>query len=59
MTSTATLEIQAVPTITMRPSASPHRVRVGERIRLEYSAEGDPTPTVSWHKLQINVEQDV
>ena len=49
---TVTLDIQVPPRVSITPAPSPHRVRVGERVRLECHAEGDPLPNVSWKKLR-------
>ncbi|XP_071516712.1 basement membrane-specific heparan sulfate proteoglycan core protein-like isoform X3 [Panulirus ornatus] len=56
---TAILEIQSLPVITIRPGRSPHLVRIGERVRLECSAQGDPAPSVNWQRLQINIESNI
>ncbi|XP_069938272.1 basement membrane-specific heparan sulfate proteoglycan core protein isoform X44 [Cherax quadricarinatus] len=50
----AILEIQSLPVITIHPGPSPYMVRIGERVRLECSAQGDPAPSVTWQKLQVN-----
>ncbi|XP_066985998.1 basement membrane-specific heparan sulfate proteoglycan core protein [Macrobrachium rosenbergii] len=55
----AILEIQSLPFITIQPRPSPYRVRVGQRVRLECSAQGDPAPTVSWQKLQHNFPANI
>lgn len=55
VTSTAVLEIQSLPVTTIRPGSSPYTVRIGQPVRLECSAQGDPTPSVSRQRLQVNV----
>ncbi|XP_047486481.1 basement membrane-specific heparan sulfate proteoglycan core protein-like isoform X21 [Penaeus chinensis] len=54
VTAVAMLEIQSLPVITIRPGPSPYMLRVGERMRLECSARGDPSPSVTWQKLEVN-----
>ncbi|XP_045130066.1 basement membrane-specific heparan sulfate proteoglycan core protein-like isoform X13 [Portunus trituberculatus] len=54
VTSMALLEIQSLPIINIRPGPSPYTVRTGNTVRLECFAEGDPPPTVSWKRLQVN-----
>lgn len=54
VTAMAILEIQSLPTINIRPGPSPYTVRTGEPVRLECFAEGDPVPSVSWKRLQVN-----
>lgn len=59
MTATATLEIQSIPVITLRPGNSPLRFQTGQKIRLECLSEGDPLPTVAWQKLHVNYEENM
>lgn len=59
MTATATLEIQSIPVITLRPGNSPLRFQTGQPIRLECSSEGDPLPAVTWQKLHVNYEESM
>ncbi|XP_042860326.1 basement membrane-specific heparan sulfate proteoglycan core protein-like isoform X47 [Penaeus japonicus] len=59
VTAVASLEIQSLPVITIRPGPSPYTVRVGERLRLECSARGDPSPSVNWQKLEVNFPSNV
>ncbi|KAK3867232.1 hypothetical protein Pcinc_027289 [Petrolisthes cinctipes] len=59
VTAIAMLEVQSMPSIIIRPGPSPNMVREGERLRLECSAEGDPAPTVSWQRLQVNFPSDL
>lgn len=46
---TASLEIDSIPTITITPS-SPITVNVGQPVRLECRAHGEPRPTVIWSR---------
>ncbi|XP_021927336.1 basement membrane-specific heparan sulfate proteoglycan core protein isoform X6 [Zootermopsis nevadensis] len=48
-TAIATLVVQSTPTITISPS-NDVQVVVGQRVRLECRATGDPPPTVEWSK---------
>ncbi|XP_069692113.1 basement membrane-specific heparan sulfate proteoglycan core protein isoform X26 [Periplaneta americana] len=45
----ATLIVHSMPVITISPSTDVHVV-VGERVRLECRASGEPQPTVEWSK---------
>ncbi|XP_050723887.1 basement membrane-specific heparan sulfate proteoglycan core protein-like isoform X5 [Eriocheir sinensis] len=54
VTSTAVLEIQSLPVINIRPGPSPYTVSIGEPVRLACYAQGDPAPSVSWKRLQVN-----
>nr|XP_045613717.1 basement membrane-specific heparan sulfate proteoglycan core protein-like isoform X12 [Procambarus clarkii] len=56
---TAVLEIQSLPVINIRPGPSPYTVRQGERVHLECSAQGDPAPSVTWQRLQVNFPSDI
>lgn len=49
VTAVATLEIQSAPVITLLPGRVV-TTRVGERVRLECRAAGEPQPSVSWTK---------
>lgn len=51
-TGIAVLNIQSIPVVSITPQGSPIRVRLGQRLRLECGAKGDPTPTVSWKRLR-------
>ncbi|XP_071451008.1 basement membrane-specific heparan sulfate proteoglycan core protein [Hetaerina americana] len=53
----AYLEMQTLPQITLKYPGSlsdggrrQYRVKPGQRVRMECSADGDPTPTVSWDR---------
>lgn len=46
---TASLEIDSIPTITITPS-SPITVSVGQPVKLECRAHGEPRPTVIWSR---------
>ncbi|XP_046397627.1 basement membrane-specific heparan sulfate proteoglycan core protein-like isoform X3 [Ischnura elegans] len=55
----AYLEMQTLPVITLKYPGShsdggraQYRVKPGQRVRMECTADGDPTPTVSWNRLQ-------
>jgi hypothetical protein len=48
-TAVATVVVQSVPRITIYPSTDV-QVFVGQRVRLECWATGDPQPTVEWAK---------
>ena len=45
-----TLNVQESPSIVMEPSGSV-QLNVGDELRLECNARGDPTPTVVWEKI--------
>lgn len=48
-TAVATLVVQSMPRITISPSTDV-QVVVGQRVKLECRATGDPEPTVEWSK---------
>jgi hypothetical protein len=48
-TAVATLIVQSVPSISISPSTDV-QVVVGQRVKLECQAAGDPEPTVEWAK---------
>ena len=51
-TGVATLNIQSIPQVSITPTGSPVRVRLGQRLHLECRATGDPLPSVSWKRLR-------
>lgn len=59
VTAIAILEVQSMPSITIRPGPSPYTVQAGERVRLECSAQGDPAPAVSWQRLLVNFSSNI
>lgn len=48
-TAVATLVVQSMPRISISPSTDV-QVVVGQRVKLECQAVGDPEPTVEWSK---------
>lgn len=46
----AILEVQSAPVITLRPSGL-YTVKPGNRVTLQCSAIGNPSPSVTWTKL--------
>lgn len=51
-TGVVTLTIQSIPVVTVSPAGSPIRTKVGQRLRIECRAQGDPMPTISWRRLR-------
>lgn len=49
-TTTAVVEVQTLPVLTISPHSGMIHVREGERVRLECHATGHPSPTVHWTK---------
>ena len=47
ITATVTLIVQGPPTITLQPSQTVYAL-IGERVTLECTAQGEPTPQVYW-----------
>lgn len=58
ITGVATLAVQSIPTITISPGSNPVRAKIGQRLRLECRAQGDPAPTVSWRRLRTGFLYD-
>ena len=44
------LSFQERPSITLNPARAT-QVKAGEELRIECTAHGDPTPLVSWERL--------
>ena len=52
ITGIVTMTIQSIPVVSINPAGSPIRTKVGQRLRLECRAKGDPAPTISWRRLR-------
>ncbi|XP_052760298.1 basement membrane-specific heparan sulfate proteoglycan core protein-like isoform X2 [Mya arenaria] len=58
ITATATLYVEGPPTINIQPSKIIYAI-IGQRVRLECSADGDPIPSVYWIEPSRSARGDV